>query len=167
VAYAGFKAVAIAVYAVVITYRPPPFEFLIFFCSLLASCVSAAILYPLLRLPKERVSFLVLLGIIVGVCIGIAVVIVYLIADPTPRPAHGRDDVPTDLLISAIATTSAAAIGAMAVGSVVIVGLTFVAIYALAGLEFILRRIAENPKGPFLMTSAVIGALAGLLKAFG
>ena len=46
-----------------------------------------------------------------------------------------------------------------------------VGVYAVsAGLgvsEFVVRRIAENPKGPILAASAMLAAILAIFKAFG
>jgi hypothetical protein len=50
--------------------------------------------------------------------------------------------------------------GVFATGSICVVsGLLFVA-------EFVLRRLAEYPKGPVLAASALAGGIAGLIKVF-
>ena len=65
-----------------------------------------------------------------------------------------------------VSVGTTATVLAMAVASVLIVGLTFIAIYCIAGLEFVFRRLAENPEGPFLAMSILLGAIAAALKAF-
>jgi hypothetical protein len=46
-------------------------------------------------------------------------------------------------------------------------GLTYIASAILYVCEFIIRRIAEYPKGPVLALSALFGGIAALIKAFG
>jgi hypothetical protein len=49
----------------------------------------------------------------------------------------------------------------------VALGLAYLASAILYVCEFIIRRIAEYPKGPVLALSALIGGIAALVKAFG
>jgi len=46
-------------------------------------------------------------------------------------------------------------------------GLAYVASAILYVAEFVVRRIAEYPKGPILALSALLGAVSALIKAFG
>jgi hypothetical protein len=59
------------------------------------------------------------------------------------------------------------AIGAPVAFSVIPIIFAFASASLLCIVEFLMRRIAEYPKGPILAASAICGALAALFKAFG
>jgi len=123
------------------------------------------ILYILLRFAQSRIAFLIVFAAIGAFCIGTTVGIVIFVPDP-PLADPYRDVIRPGELMHFTAVGTTLSILAMGIGSIINVGATYVAIYFLAGIEFIVRRIAENPKGPFLTMSVTLGAIAALLKAF-
>jgi hypothetical protein len=58
-------------------------------------------------------------------------------------------------------------ISAASIAMLLALMLAYVASAALSVFEFLVRRIAEYPKGPVLALSAFFGAVVALIKAFG
>lgn len=74
--------------------------------------------------------------------------------------------------VTLVATISAmlAFFGSMGIFAWAIAALPLLVVYAFAAtlstLEYLLRRIAEYPRGPILAISIIVGSIAGVLKVF-